>query len=98
MTASSAGGPGCYSAGQGFDLASGLGSIDAANLVAAMSALAAPTGLTATAGADGISLQWNADAAATSFDRSCSAGALQPEPRATRSIRGRRRAAKARLP
>lgn len=68
MTASSASGPGSYPAGQGFDLASGLGTIDAANLVAAMSALAAPTGLTATAGASGITLQWNADPSATSFD------------------------------
>jgi len=68
MTASSAGSPGSYAAGQGFDLASGLGSIDATNLVAAMSALAAPAGLTATAGVAGISLQWNADASATSFN------------------------------
>ena len=67
MTASSAGSPGSYAAGPGYDLASGLGSIDAANLVAAMSALAAPTGLTATSGASGIALQWNADAAAKSF-------------------------------
>jgi len=68
MTASSAGSPGSYPAGQGFDLASGLGSIDAANLVAAMSAVAPPTGLTATSGASGISLQWNADASASSFN------------------------------
>jgi subtilase family serine protease len=68
MTASSAGGPGSYPAGQGYDLASGLGSIDATNLVAAMSALAAPTGLTATAGAAGINLSWNADASAASFN------------------------------
>jgi subtilase family serine protease len=68
MTASSAGGAGSYPAGQGYDLASGLGSIDAANLIAAMSSLAAPTGLTATADASGITLQWNADAAATSFN------------------------------
>lgn len=68
MTASSANGAGSYPAGQGYDLASGLGGIDAANLVAAMSALAAPTGLTASAGAAGITLQWNAAAAATSFN------------------------------
>jgi hypothetical protein len=68
MTASSANSPGSYAAGQGYDLASGLGTIDAANLVTAMSALAAPTGLTATAGATGISLHWNADASATSFN------------------------------
>lgn len=68
MTASSASGAGSYPAGQGYDLASGLGSIDAANLITAMSALAAPTGLTATSGASGISLQWNADASATSFN------------------------------
>jgi subtilase family serine protease len=61
-------GSGSYSAGQGYDLASGLGSIDAANLVAAMSAVASPTGLSATASATGITLNWNADASATSFD------------------------------
>lgn len=68
MTASSASGPGSYAAGQGYDLASGLGSLDAANLIAAMSSLAAPTGLTASASASGITLQWNADASATSFN------------------------------
>ncbi|HYM41169.1 MAG TPA: fibronectin type III domain-containing protein [Steroidobacteraceae bacterium] len=68
MTASAAGGAGSYPAGQGYDLASGLGSIDAANLVAAMSAVAAPGGLTATAGASGITLQWSADPAAASFN------------------------------
>lgn len=68
MTASSAGSPGSYPAGQGYDLASGLGSIDAANLVSAMAAVAAPAGLTATAGTTGITLQWTADAAATSFN------------------------------
>ena len=68
MTASSASGAGSYPAGQGYDLASGLGSIDAANLVVAMSALAAPSGLTATSGASGITLQWSADASATSFN------------------------------
>lgn len=68
MTASSAANPGSYAAGQGYDLASGLGSIDAANLVAAMSGLAAPTGLTATAGSAGISLKWNADTSAASFN------------------------------
>lgn len=68
MTASSANTTGSYAAGQGYDLASGLGSIDAANLVGAMSSLAAPSGLTAAATASGVSLKWNADAAATSFN------------------------------
>jgi len=67
MTAASANSPGSYNAGQGYDLATGLGSVDAANLVAAVTALAAPTGLTATTNGTSISLKWNADASATSF-------------------------------
>jgi len=59
MTASSANSPGSYAAGQGYDLASGLGSIDAANLVAAVAGLAPPTGLTASATLSSVDLKWN---------------------------------------
>jgi subtilase family serine protease len=68
MTAGSAVSPGSYSAGQGYDLATGLGSVDAANLVAAMSALAAPSGLTATTSGATVTLKWSADSSATSFN------------------------------
>ena len=68
MTASSANGTGSYPAGPGYDLASGLGSIDAANLVAAMSAVAAPVGLSAAASESGITLQWSADPSASTFN------------------------------
>ncbi len=68
MTAASATGPGSYSAGQGYDLATGLGSVDAANLVTAITALAAPSGLTATANGTSVNLKWNADASASSFN------------------------------
>ena len=68
MTAGSAVSPGSYPAGQGYDLATGLGSVDAANLVAAMSSLAAPSGLTATTSGTSVTLKWNADASATSFN------------------------------
>ena len=68
MTAGSAVSPGSYAAGQGYDLATGLGSVNAANLVAAMSALAAPTGLTATTSGSSVTLKWNADASAATFN------------------------------
>jgi fibronectin type 3 domain-containing protein len=68
MTAASANSPGSYSAGQGYDLATGLGSVDAANLVAAVSMLSAPAGLTATTNGTSVSLKWNADALASSFN------------------------------
>lgn len=68
MTASSADNPGSYPAGQGYDLASGLGSIDAANLAAALTALGAPTGLRAAAHGASVQLTWTADASATSFN------------------------------
>ena len=61
MSASSAASPGSYSAGQGYDLASGLGSIDAANLVNAFTALIAPSGLAATTSGTSVNLKWNPD-------------------------------------
>ena len=68
MTVGSAASPGSYPAGQGYDLATGLGSIDAANLVAAMSGLAAPAGLTATTTGTSVALKWNPDASASTFN------------------------------
>jgi len=59
MTASGANSPGSYAAGQGYDLASGLGSIDAANLVSAVAGLAPPSGLTASANVTSVNLNWN---------------------------------------
>ncbi len=57
-----------YAATAGYDLATGLGSLNAGNLVAAVRALAPPTDLGATASGQAATLSWNADSAATSFD------------------------------
>jgi subtilase family serine protease len=66
-----------YMAGTGFNLATGLGSINAANLVAALakpaappapSAPAAPTGLTATAGNGTVTLTWATSTGASTYD------------------------------
>lgn len=54
-----------YAAGAGFDLASGLGSINAAALIAAVQAVSAPTGLAAKASGQTVTLTWTADAVAT---------------------------------
>ena len=54
-----------YAAGSGFDIATGLGSINAANLIAAFKALPAPTGLTASASGQTVTLSWTASANAT---------------------------------
>ena len=54
-----------YPAGAGFDLASGLGSINAAALVATVQSLSAPTGLTASASGQTVTLTWTADSIAT---------------------------------
>lgn len=56
-----------YAAGSGFNLAAGLGSINAANLVLALY-LPAPTGLSAAAGGQSVQLSWAADAHATSYN------------------------------
>jgi hypothetical protein len=56
-----------YIAGTGFNLAAGLGSINATNLVLALY-LPAPTGLAATPGGQSVSLSWTADPHATSFN------------------------------
>jgi subtilase family serine protease len=70
MTASSAAGTGSYPAGAGYDLATGLGSIDAANLIAAAAGLAPPNGLSATASPNSaaVTLKWSADAGAGTFN------------------------------
>jgi hypothetical protein len=56
-----------YTAGTGFNLATGLGSINATNLVLALY-LPTPTGLAATPGGQSVSLSWTAEPHATSFD------------------------------
>jgi len=56
-----------YTAGTGFNLATGLGSINATNLVLALY-LPAPTGLTATPGGQSVSLSWTAEPHAASFN------------------------------
>jgi len=62
------GGVQTYGAGVGFDVASGLGSIDAAALIAAFQAFPAPSGLTASVSGQTVTLTWTADASATSYD------------------------------
>jgi subtilase family serine protease len=56
-----------YTAGEGFNLATGLGSINAANLVLAIY-LPAPSGLSARSSGQTVSLSWTAEPHATSFD------------------------------
>jgi fibronectin type 3 domain-containing protein len=54
-----------YAASAGFNIATGLGSINAAGLVSAFQASAAPTGLSAAAAGTAVTLTWHADASAT---------------------------------
>jgi subtilase family serine protease len=54
-----------YVAGAGYDLATGLGSINAAALIAAFQAISAPTGLQASASGQAVTLTWTADSNAT---------------------------------
>jgi fibronectin type 3 domain-containing protein len=54
-----------YAASQGFDIATGLGSINAAVLVSAFQASAPPTGLNAAAAGATVTLTWTADTFAT---------------------------------
>jgi subtilase family serine protease len=54
-----------YAAAAGFDLATGLGSINAGALIAAFQALSAPTGLKASASGQTVILTWAADSSAT---------------------------------
>jgi len=57
-----------YAAGTGFDIASGLGSINASALIASFLSSSAPTGLTASASGQTVTLTWTADASASSYD------------------------------
>jgi fibronectin type 3 domain-containing protein len=59
---------GAYAAAPGYDLASGLGSLDAGQLVLGLSAPTAPTGLVASAHGNAISLSWVSAARATSYN------------------------------
>jgi fibronectin type 3 domain-containing protein len=61
-------GGGAYAATPGYDLATGLGSLDAGQLVFALGAPGAPTGLLASAHADAVNLSWTPAARATSYD------------------------------
>ncbi len=74
-----------YAAGPGYDLATGLGSLNAANLVGAFNALNAPTGLQATASGTSVTLTWNAVSAATSFNvyQGAASGAESTTPAAS---------------
>ena len=60
------GGVQSYAAGTGFDIASGLGSINAAALIAAFQASPAPSGLTASVSDQTATLTWTADTSAAS--------------------------------
>jgi subtilase family serine protease len=54
-----------YVAASGFDIATGLGSINAAGFIAAFQAASAPAGLTVSASGQTATLTWTADANAT---------------------------------
>jgi subtilase family serine protease len=62
------GGVPSYAAGSGFDVASGLGSINASALVASFVSSPAPTGLSASASGQSATLTWTAAAGAASYD------------------------------
>jgi fibronectin type 3 domain-containing protein len=61
-------GNGAYAAGPGYDLATGLGSLDAGQLVLALRAPSAATGLSASVHGNTIVLSWAAAARATSYN------------------------------
>ena len=73
-----------YAAAGGFDLASGIGSINATALIASVQApTAAPTGLTWSSSGQTVALSWNADADATQgYDvyQGTVPGSLSPTP------------------
>jgi len=64
----SSAGAGAYLAGAGYDLASGLGSIDAANLIGGVRSPAPPAGVSATSNATTVTVTWEASARASSYD------------------------------
>jgi subtilase family serine protease len=82
LTAGTAFSAGSYPAGTGYDLATGLGSVDAANLVAAVSGLTPPSGLQATTTATSVTLKWSPDAGAASFNvyEGATAGQIGDQP------------------
>jgi subtilase family serine protease len=57
-----------YGAGTGFDIASGLGSINATALIASFASVSAPSGLTASVSGQTATLNWTADASGASFN------------------------------
>jgi subtilase family serine protease len=62
------GGVQSYAAGTGFDIASGLGSINASALIASIASVSAPSGLTASVSGQTATLTWTADPSATSYN------------------------------
>jgi fibronectin type 3 domain-containing protein len=62
------GGVQSYAAGTGFDIASGLGSINASALIASFVSSPAPSGLSASVSGQTATLTWTADASAASYD------------------------------
>jgi subtilase family serine protease len=62
------GGVQSYAAGTGFDIASGLGSINAAALIASFVSSPAPSGLAASLSGQTATLTWTPDASAASYD------------------------------
>jgi len=75
-------GAAAYSAGAGFDLATGLGSLNVTNFVSALWISAAPTKLAATPGSGTVALSWTASDRAQSYDvyQGSSAGAEASTP------------------
>ncbi len=61
-------GAAAYVAGSGYDLASGLGSLDAANLVGVLRSPAPPASVSATSAATSITVTWTASARASGYD------------------------------
>jgi subtilase family serine protease len=62
------GGVASYAAGSGFDIASGLGSINASALIASLVSSPAPSGLQVSASGQTATLTWTAAAGAASYD------------------------------
>jgi subtilase family serine protease len=76
------GGVQSYAAGTGFDVASGLGSINAAALVASFVSFPAPSGLAVRANGQTATLTWTADTAAVSYNlyQGTAPGSVSPTP------------------
>ena len=78
----SSSGTAAYTTSTGFDLATGLGSLNVTNFVTALWISPAPTGLTATPGEGTIALQWSASTRAQSYNvyEGTAAGGESPAP------------------